>query len=68
MKLGFPELEKAIRQSARSEMRSNKVLWKDYKRHRKGWLRRKLAGNNKVIAMFSFIWMGLVAAARGQGG
>lgn len=67
MRLNAPELENAIRRSVLTEMRADKSLWKDYKRHRQRWLGRKLNASNKGALLFAFIWMGGIAAGRAQG-
>lgn len=67
MKLQSPKLEKRVREAARDEMRLDSGLWKDYKRHRKWWLRRWLAGGNKFLVYIFFSWIFVLAAFRGHG-
>lgn len=59
MKLESPLLVKSLRKQARSEMRADSALWKDYRRHRSTWWRRahQLPGY-----LLSYLYL-LVAAA-----
>ena len=67
MKLKSQALEKRVREVARDEMRLDKALWKDYKRHRKSWLRRKLEEGNKLLfVLLSLFWVLVFARVRGH--
>jgi hypothetical protein len=48
-------------------MRLDRALWRDYKRHRKWWLRRKLAGGNKFVVYIFVSWILVQAALHGRG-
>ena len=67
MKLKSPALEKRVREVARDEMRLDKALWKDYKRHRKSWLRRKLEAGNMLLSILPLFWVLIFAGVREHG-
>ena len=67
MKLKSPALERRVRKVARDEMRLDKALWKDYKRHRKSWLRRKLEAGNKLLFVLPLFWVLIFAGVREHG-
>ena len=67
MKLKSPALEKRVREVARDEMRLDKALWKDYKRHRKSWLRRRLEAGNKLLFVLPLFWVLIFAGVREHG-
>ena len=54
MILGSPALERRLRKEAKREMRSDRALWRDYRRHRTVWLRRKLRANGRVALLFVY--------------
>jgi hypothetical protein len=67
VKLKSPALEKRVREVARDEMRLDKSLWKDYTRHRKSWLRRKLEAGNKLLFVLPLFWVLIFAGVREHG-
>lgn len=67
MKLKSAKLERIIRRNAIRNMRLDRGLWRDYKRHRKWWLRRKLAGGDKFVVYIFISWIVVEAAFRGRG-
>ncbi len=48
-------------------MRLDKALWKDCKRHRKSWLRRKLETGNKLLFVLPLFWVLIFAGFREHG-
>jgi len=55
VKLHFPDLENRVRTAARGEMRRDKALWKQYKHHRKGWIKRQVAPARNYLVVSAVV-------------
>lgn len=67
MKLSSKDLEHRIRSAARQEMRQDKELWKDYRRHRPGWIKRLLGADYRQVLPYLYCGFVLVMAAVNSG-
>lgn len=67
MKLRSKDLEHQIRSAARQEMRQDKELWKDYRRHRLSWIRRVLGGDYRQVLPYLYVGVALVMSAVNSG-
>jgi hypothetical protein len=67
MKLTSKDLERRLRSAARHEMRQDKAVWKDYRRHRPSWIKRILGGDYRQVLPYLYFGFVLVMAAVNSG-